>query len=184
MTSTPTKAPAQDRQPTLDELRTENEILRNALEEVKADRGKERASHKKLLKKLKREQESHQTDRHDLQMLADRYAALLTERNELKDKLDKVEEYTVAKEDYDALYDEYRRLERLYITARTLVNIPESVEGMLFEILKSRFLVWDKIAYLGGGLLDAKGTPAANADKFECYTELLPPVKRKQRARK
>ena len=106
----------------------------------------------------------------------------LSEMEEEKNNL--LEQIEMLEEDAKAGINEYTKLEKLYLTARALVNIPESVEGMLFEILKSRFLVWDKIAYLGGGLLDAKGTPAANADKFECYTELLPPVKRKQRARK
>ncbi|MCR5360357.1 MAG: hypothetical protein K6E55_10785 [Thermoguttaceae bacterium] len=93
------------------------------------------------------------------------------------EELNKAGEETVAKEDYDSLFEDYGRLEKLYITARALVNIPESVEGMLFELLKSRLLVWDKITYLGGGLLDANGTHPADAVKFDWFTELLPPVK-------
>lgn len=96
------------------------------------------------------------------------------EKAELLKKIEGLEE------DNDTEMNEIAELERLYITARALVNIPESVEGMLFEILKSRFLILDKIAYHGGGLTNSfsDGKPIAeNADTFEWFTNILPPVK-------
>ena len=102
----------------------------------------------------------------------------LSEMEEEKNALAK--QIEGLEEDINGAWKEYARIEKLYLTARALVNIPESVEGMLFEILKSRFLILDKIAYHGGGLTNSfsDGKPIAEyADTFEWFTNILPPVK-------
>lgn len=170
-------ATAKSLKPSRAELETENEILRNALDELKAENDEIRANYRELLRNLKKEQKGRQSESREHQALLDKYSALLSERNELRKELAAIDETTVDKADYEALSKEYSRMEQMYITARTLVNIPESMEELVFELLKSRFLILDKIAYLGGGLLDAKKNPVADAGKFEWYTELLPPVK-------
>ena len=173
-------ATAKSLKPSRAELETENEILRNALEQLKAENDELRANFREESRKLSKALKTRQTESREHQALLDKYSALLSERNDLMKELAAIDETTVDRADYEALSKEYSRLEQMYITARALVNIPESMEGLVFELLKSRFLILDKIAYLGGGLLDAKKNPVADADKFEWYTELLPPVKENQ----
>ena len=82
-------------------------------------------------------------------------------------------------EELATAWEEYSQLERLYVTARSLVNIPDNIQELVFELIKSRFLIFDKIAYHGGELFntDSDGNRIAeNADKFECFTDFLPPA--------
>ena len=49
-----------------------------------------------------------------------------------------------AEEDRDIAWEEYHNLEKAYITARVLVNIPETLKELVFELIKTRFLLWDQ----------------------------------------
>lgn len=101
--------------------------------------------------------------------------------NEKKNLLKQIEE---TEADYDEAMEDIARLENMYVTARALVNIPDTMGGLVFELLKSRFLIFDKIICYSGGLLNREGEPIAeNADKFELLTDILPPAESLRKAK-
>ena len=115
-----------------------------------------------------------------IELLEEENEILRNALEELKSELEEAKEEAAANdEETRAAWEEVGQIEKMYIAARSLVNIPDTIKELVFELIKSRFLIFDKIADYGGGLLNtySDGSPIVEkAGEFEFYTDILPPA--------
>ena len=90
---------------------------------------------------------------------------------ELKSELEKAKKTAkMIEEDYNVFVDLFSKLEKAYIKARTLVNIPDNIAGLVYELIKTRFLLWGEHIVRG-----EEETVEIEPDKSDLIT-ILPPA--------
>ena len=124
----------------------ENFILRNALDELKRELDEERAKN----------QEGNAFKEKYLEAIAEKEEALKTAK--------------INEADYDALLESYEALEKRLVTVSTLVNIPANLKDLVFELIKARLLVWDKV--LMDGSKAAEEVTTEN-QQFQWLTDII-----------
>ena len=78
-----------------------------------------------------------------IELLEEENAILRQAVEELKSELEKARKsIEVLEEDLKDTWNLYSNLKKVYIKARTVTNIPGNIEGLVFELLKTRFLLW------------------------------------------
>ena len=78
-----------------------------------------------------------------IELLEEENAILKNAVEELKSELDKARKSIEGlEEDLSGTWDICTKIENAYIKARTVTNIPGNIEGLVFELLKTRFLLW------------------------------------------
>ena len=131
----------------IQELEEEVYILRRALDEVKTQ--------------FDRESENGKNSRANYKTLYDKWQELKEENQRLKEEMQNQEE------DYQTLFNEFERTEKAYIIAKSLINIPANLKDLVFELVKTRLLVFDEIKKGGADITDS------SPDVFEWFTDLV-----------
>lgn len=94
-----------------------------------------------------------------LSRICSNYEELLEENKILRQAL---MEADFEQEEIESLQSANMSLTAQYITAKSLINIPDNIAGLVEELIKTRLLVWDKC------VMDV----TANPEKFDAYPEL------------
>ena len=106
-----------------------------------------------------------------IELLEEENEILRNSLDELKSELEtarKREE--LAKDDTNCAWDYIHEMERVYITARALVNIPDNIKDLVFELIKTRFLLWGE--HLEKGSKEIYEIEPENSD----FVTILPPA--------
>ena len=94
-----------------------------------------------------------------LSRLCSNYEELLAENEILRQALEEVER---EERDFDSMHRANAKLTAQYLTAKSLINIPDNIAGLVEELIKTRLLVWDK------SVMDV----TANPEKFDAFPAL------------
>lgn len=106
-----------------------------------------------------------------IELLEEENEILRNAVEELKSELEKAKKTAeMIERDYSDFVGLYTKLESAYIKARTLVNIPGNIEELVFELIKTRFLLWGEHIARG-----EKETFEIEPDKSDLIT-ILPPA--------
>ena len=77
--------------------------------------------------------------------------------DEVKTELDKtkkehqktIDELRILNEDFHAVTKDYTTLEKRFVAVSSLINIPDNLREMVFELIKARLMVWDRLLLSG-----------------------------------
>jgi predicted component of type VI protein secretion system len=94
-----------------------------------------------------------------LSRICSRCEELIEENRILRQALEEVER---DERDFDSMHRANAKLTAQYLTAKSLINIPDNIAGLVEELIKTRLLVWDK------SVMDV----TANPEKFDAFPEL------------
>lgn len=94
-----------------------------------------------------------------LSRICSNYEALIEENNILRQALEEVD---FDRTEIDSLHSANAKLTAQYISAKSLINIPDNIAGLVEELIKTRLLVWDK------SIMDI----TVNPEKFDAFPEL------------
>ncbi|MBR2693095.1 MAG: hypothetical protein IKE69_02675 [Thermoguttaceae bacterium] len=94
-----------------------------------------------------------------LARLCSHYEELFAENEILRNALEGI---TFDQNETESLNKAYNELTARYIAAKSLINIPDNIAGLVEEVIKTRLLVWDKT------ISDLEADP----ERFETFTAL------------